>query len=176
MLAAVGVLLLDRATKLWVVRTLAPAESLALIPGILHLTHIRNPGAAFGLFPYQRTFLVAVSAVVMVGIFYYAWRIKSPWARFGLGLLLGGAMGNFIDRILVGAVVDFIGFRSWPVFHAGDAALGVGGVPGAGQPPGGAEAGKGEATPWAKACPSGWTRNGPASRWAAFWPCSWIPA
>lgn len=147
MLAAVGVLLLDRATKLWVVRTLAPAESLALIPGILHLTHIRNPGAAFGLFPYQRTFLVAVSAVVMVGIFYYAWRIKSPWARFGLGLLLGGAMGNFIDRILVGAVVDFIDFRIWPVFNAADAAIVVGVILAAVYLLWGAEAGKGESTP-----------------------------
>lgn len=145
-LAAVGVLLLDRITKLWVVRTLAPAESLALIPGILHFTHIRNPGAAFGLFPYQRTFLIVVSAVVMVGIVYYAWRITSPWARFGLGLLLGGAMGNFVDRIVVGAVVDFIDFRIWPVFNAADAAIVVGVILAAIYLLWGTEAGKGEST------------------------------
>lgn len=127
-LTALGVFLLDRGTKLLVMRSLAPAESIPVIPGIFHLTHVRNPGAAFGLFLNQRVFLVAITAAVIVFVILYARRTPAPWTRFGLGLLLGGALGNMVDRITVGSVVDFIDLRIWPVFNAADSAIVVGAI------------------------------------------------
>lgn len=144
-LVVLGVLLLDRGTKMWVVQTLAPAESLPVVPDILHLTYVRNSGAAFGLLRDQRVLLVAVATVLTVLLIFYARQVTAPWARFGLGLLVGGALGNLVDRILEGAVIDFIDFRIWPVFNVADSAIVIGVILAAGYLLWGSESSGGEA-------------------------------
>jgi len=126
-LALAGVVLaLDRLSKWWVVRTLALGESLPLIPGVFHLTHVRNTGAAFSLFPNATLVLAVFSALVVGGLVVFAPRIQELGIKWELGLFLGGALGNLIDRVRDGAVVDFLDFRIWPVFNLADTALVIG--------------------------------------------------
>jgi signal peptidase II len=121
---AITVVLLDLATKMWVRSTLAIGES---VPEDwpVRLTHVNNTGAAFGLFQDRSFIFVIIAVVAVVLIFYYYRRLSADaWViRFGLGLQLGGAIGNLIDRIWFGHVTDFIDFRVWPVFNIADSAI-----------------------------------------------------
>ncbi len=118
---------LDQLTKGIIRATLDPGES---VPpdGWVRLTHVTNTGAAFGLFPDQSfvlliTTLVGVAAIVM----YYLYPpVDTPFLTLSLGLQLGGALGNLLDRLLQGHVTDFLDFRVWPVFNLADSAIVVG--------------------------------------------------
>lgn len=105
------------------------------VPGFVDLTLIFNMGAAFGMFAkasesWRLFFLTSVSVVASVGILYLLYREKITLAAIALGLLLGGAVGNLIDRVRFGKVVDFIHLHwhdiSWPVFNLADSAITVG--------------------------------------------------
>ncbi len=120
-------LMADQATKGLVTRSMSPGQS---IPddGIARLTYVVNSGSAFGLFPDQ-TLLLTLASVVGIGVllvFYRTHPVDSRMLRFSLGLQLGGAMGNLIDRVRLGHVVDFIDVGSWPVFNLADSAIVVG--------------------------------------------------
>jgi len=126
-LIAGGVLLLDQASKLWIRMNLAPGQSLPADSPV-RLTHVTNSGAAFGLLPAQTTFFILVAAFVIVLILLYD-RIlpqSSPLLKIALGLQLGGAVGNLVDRLRYGYVVDFFDIRVWPVFNVADSAIVVG--------------------------------------------------
>lgn len=129
---------LDLASKLLVDRHLGYADRIPIIEGFFYLTHVRNPGAAFGLFadgdPQVRlTIFIAVS-VVAVGIILSFFRQLAPGDRLSalaLGLILGGAVGNLLDRVFRGEVVDFLHFKlwrgySWPDFNFADSFIVVG--------------------------------------------------
>ena len=96
--------------------------------GFFRFTHGTNTGTAFGLFPSQ-TFVLIIASVVAIGFLYYFYRTHAlpirP-LRFAIGLQLGGALGNLIDRLRVGAVVDFIDVGSWPIFNLADSSIVVG--------------------------------------------------
>ncbi|HEX6989695.1 MAG TPA: signal peptidase II [Bacillota bacterium] len=124
-LAAI-VLAVDRLSKWWVVRTFDLGDSLPLIPGIFHLTYVRNTGAAFSLFPGGTVLLAVFSALVVTGILIFARRIHALGIGAELGLILGGGLGNLVDRVREGGVVDFLDFRVWPVFNLADTALVIG--------------------------------------------------
>lgn len=102
-------------------------QSLPIIKNFLHLTHITNTGSAFGLLKGFNLALIAVSFIVILVIFHYVKRIKQSerLLQFAVGLLLGGTIGNVIDRIFYGHVIDFIDFRVWPVFNFADSAITV---------------------------------------------------
>jgi signal peptidase II len=132
------VLALDIATKIAIDTHLSYADRIPVIPGFFYLTHVRNTGAAFGLFAdapqvYRLVFFISVS-LVAVGIIVAFYRKLSPGDRLAalaLGLILGGAVGNLIDRIFRQEVVDFLHFRlwrdySWPDFNVADSAIVVG--------------------------------------------------
>lgn len=132
------VLVLDIATKIAIDTHLSYADRIPIIPGFFYLTHVRNTGAAFGLFAdapqvYRLVFFISVS-LVAVGIIVAFYRKLSPGDRLAalaLGLILGGAVGNLIDRIFRQEVVDFLHFRlwrnySWPDFNVADSAIVVG--------------------------------------------------
>ncbi|MBT9170919.1 MAG: Lipoprotein signal peptidase [Actinobacteria bacterium] len=125
---ALLVVLLDQLTKYLINGNLPLGDSLPLIPGVLHITHVDNPGAAFGLFQNQRLLLIIISlvAIAFILLFHRRSRSESIWVPFGLGLALGGAIGNLIDRIIHGKVTDFIDFRIWPVFNLADASVVIG--------------------------------------------------
>lgn len=131
-LVALTSLLLDRVTKYWVVSTFTlsiPPDSVALWPGIFHLTYVTNTGAAFSLFQ-GRDWLRWLSLMVSLGLICLA--LLGPhlnrWEQAGYGFLLGGALGNGIDRFLSGAVVDFLDFRliQFPVFNLADVSINLG--------------------------------------------------
>jgi signal peptidase II len=118
-------MLADQFSKFIVQRTMELGQSVPIVSNLFHLTYILNPGAAFGLLANRTVFFVIVTVVMVIGtIIYY---IRSGQKRgalpIALGLLLGGALGNLVDRIRYGKVVDFIDFRVWPVFNLADTAI-----------------------------------------------------
>ena len=126
------IFIIDQATKLLIVTNLRLFES---IPddGILRLTYVTNSGSAFGMLRGQTEFLILVSLIGILGVLFYyrANGRESALLRYSLALLLGGALGNLTDRLLRGAVVDFISVRVWsdyyfPTFNIADSALTVG--------------------------------------------------
>lgn len=123
-----AVVILDQFSKYIVVENMALGESIPIIEEVFHLTYILNPGAAFGMFAHNRLFFIAI-AVIVIGIIIWARReiLASPWeVKAGCGLVLGGAIGNLIDRARQGLVIDFFDFRIWPVFNIADIAICIG--------------------------------------------------
>lgn len=121
------VILLDQLSKLLIRQLLYPGQSVDLL-GFIRITLVKNPGAAFGILPnHQLIFLITTIIVVIFIIFYYKQLKPHEGAvKFALGLELGGAMGNLVDRVFFGKVTDFIDFRIWPVFNVADIAIVVG--------------------------------------------------
>ena len=128
-LIVAAVMLVDQLSKQFIVRTMEVGQSVTVISNFLYITYVRNPGAAFGMLPYQTAFFVVIT--VLVGafiIFYYRLLAEDhKWLRLGLSLQLGGALGNLVDRLSEGYVVDFINFTIWPpVFNIADSAIVIG--------------------------------------------------
>ncbi len=116
---AVLVVLLDQLTKHFV-KSNTPDWNV----GILTIHYVTNTGAGFGILRTQTHWLTLISAAVaLVVLFYYPQIEKETIPQALLGLFLGGVVGNFIDRLLLGHVVDFIDFRIWPAFNVADAAI-----------------------------------------------------
>lgn len=125
------VLAVDQAVKLYIAATMLPGESIAVIASVFHITYVLNPGAAFGIFAHQRWFflLTALGILLAFFLFYKKLRSEPPLLFYGCVALMAGAMGNFIDRLRFGYVIDFFDFRVWPVFNVADIAI-VAGVAG----------------------------------------------
>ena len=125
---AAAVVLLDQFTKFLAVRFLAPQDSLPLLPSIFHLTFVRNRGIAFGLFNGHPSLLLILITASLAVLIYLGIKMKeSPvLQRWAFALILGGALGNWIDRVCYGAVIDFLDFRVWPVFNFADTAISAG--------------------------------------------------
>ncbi len=129
---ALVVILFDQLTKWLVVQHMEIRESIPLIENVLYLTSHRNSGAAFGILQGQM-WLFFLATLIVIGVVIYYIRLygkDQPWFGLSLGLVLGGAIGNFIDRVLFGAVVDFIDTYifsyNFPIFNVADSALVVG--------------------------------------------------
>ena len=125
--------LLDRVTKLLAERYLAGRSPVQLIPHVVQLNYTLNSGGAFGLFGAQPWLFFAATLVVCAAILVGAPRLASTASAAGLGLVLGGALGNLTDRVIHGTgvsgkVVDFIDFHVWPVFNVADSAIVIGAV------------------------------------------------
>jgi signal peptidase II len=131
-------LALDQLTKTWVVNTLAFTDRVSVIEGFFYLTHVRNPGAAFSLFADApeaiRAPFFIVTTLIALALIISFFRKLSPGDRLSalaLGLILGGAVGNLIDRLVYGEVVDFLHLRlwsgySWPDFNVADSSIVIG--------------------------------------------------
>ena len=124
------VVLLDQFTKLWVRQTfICGGEPQAVIPGFFNLVFVRNPGAAWGVFGGQQVLLILISMIVLVLIATYHRRFLNPTLdhKIALGLMLGGILGNLIDRIKFGWVTDFLDFEfgtyHFPSFNVADSAI-----------------------------------------------------
>ena len=137
LLIVAGILLADQVTKGLVTQRFSLHENLEVIPGFFNLTYIRNTGGAFGVLAGEASRLraglfLAISCVALGVIFYLYTRIPAgkPWLNAGLAMTLGGALGNLIDRIRFGEVVDFLDFHigtlHWPAFNVADSAISVG--------------------------------------------------
>jgi signal peptidase II len=127
-LIVAAVIALDQITKLLIMTHVDTVESIRVFP-FLHIVHVQNTGAAFGSFKsLGSTFFIAISMVAILFVIYLL--MKNAYNHFGLSLVLGGAIGNLIDRVLYGRVVDFIdvfmGNFHWPAFNVADSALTTG--------------------------------------------------
>lgn len=122
------VVLLDQAAKWLALRFLPSFETLPLIPGVFHLTLVHNTGIAFGLFRGHESLLLALITLSLIALGIWGGRMKdSPaFSRRAFALILGGAAGNWIDRVRCGAVIDYFDFRIWPVFNLADSAITIG--------------------------------------------------
>ena len=124
------VIIIDRFAKFLVFNNLLEGQSIGVVPKIFHITLVLNTGAAFGLFKERNQFFIVSSFIVAALIFLYVIfdKEKDIFKLSALGLILGGAIGNLIDRVLFGYIIDFLDFRVWPVFNIADSAITVGSV------------------------------------------------
>ncbi len=131
--SVLAILFLDQYSKFLVSLKLATGESIPVIKDILHITFVRNTGAAFGLFKNSTIIfiLISVAAVVVISGFILRSIQRGDFSlrvlfNAGLVLILSGAMGNLIDRLRFGYVIDFIDVRIWPVFNIADTSITIG--------------------------------------------------
>jgi len=133
------ILILDQATKIWIQNTIPLWESKTVIPGLFNLVHVLNKGAAFGFLAdldgnMQTYFFIGITGLAVVLIFHLLRTVhrKDNYLFAALGLILGGALGNLIDRIRVGMVIDFLDFyvgsHHWPAFNVADMAISTGAI------------------------------------------------
>ena len=123
------VLVVDHLTKTWTTASFRPGQTVVLIPGFFNLTYVQNTGVAFGLFKGQGLLVGLFVAVIAVASFYYSREVN--WAAWQPnlvgGCLVGGALGNLIDRARLGYVVDFfdvhLGAWHWPTFNVADSLI-----------------------------------------------------
>ncbi|KYD07230.1 Lipoprotein signal peptidase [Parageobacillus caldoxylosilyticus] len=129
---ALAVVAIDQWTKWLIVKYMRLGESIPIIPNVLYITSHRNRGAAWGILQGQFWLFYLITVIVVIGLIVYIQRLPRGERLFGvaLGLMLGGAIGNFIDRLFRKEVVDFIhayiGTYSFPVFNIADSALTIG--------------------------------------------------
>jgi len=131
------IVVIDQATKA-MVRAVVPVQnSVTVIPGLMDFTHVLNSGAAFGIlngteFPFKTVLIAVIATAALIGVGMYAANLAHHQliARLGLALIIGGAAGNLIDRVVAGSVVDFVdvywrGYHFW-AFNVADSAISVG--------------------------------------------------
>lgn len=129
------IVIIDQASKLYIDATFRLYESVPVIPGFFHLTYVRNKGAAFGILAdssMRIPFFITVSIVALLGILWYVKHLRpdQKLALAALSLVFSGALGNLIDRIRIGEVIDFLDVfwktHHWPAFNVADSAITVG--------------------------------------------------
>ncbi|MBQ2064291.1 MAG: signal peptidase II [Firmicutes bacterium] len=127
-LIIIGAVALDQLVKYLVVQGMALGESIPVIEGIFHITRFHNTGAAFSSFEGQRVLLIAMPCVLIAAGLIYMWRHKegSRLLLVPIAMIIGGGIGNLIDRALLGYVVDMFDFRVFPIFNVADSFVTVG--------------------------------------------------
>ena len=134
---ALTIISLDQITKFLIHHSMRLHESIAIVEGFFAITYIRNPGAAFGFLAdlgdqFRFYFFVTISivALIFLGIFFYKTPREDLLTQVGISLVVGGALGNLIDRLRLGEVIDFldffIGSSHWPAFNVADSAISIG--------------------------------------------------
>lgn len=136
-LISLGTIVLDQVTKAHIMTTMRLHESIPIIPSFFSLTYIRNPGAAFGILAsssngFRLLFfgLTSLFALALLGTIFFRLREDDWIGQLSIAGILGGAIGNLLDRVRFGEVIDFLDFYidayHWPAFNVADAAISVG--------------------------------------------------
>lgn len=134
LVVALSIYVADLVTKVLAVHYIDPADPISIIGDTVTLTLVRNPGAAFSMATGMTWLLSLVAIAVVIGVIRIGRTLRSPWWALGLGLVLGGALGNLTDRLfrspgpLQGHVVDFVSVGWWPVFNVADSAVVCGAI------------------------------------------------
>ncbi len=120
-LLALSVFVLDQITKIVIRATLEPRESIPIFPGF-DISRFRNEGIAFSLFPGRQTVIATLTVIALIGIGLALIRLvgRNSFVAAGAGLLIGGSLGNLVDRIWRGGVTDFLDPMKWPAFNVAD--------------------------------------------------------
>ena len=127
------VVLTDRVTKTFFSKILSEGETIPVIKDVFHFTLVNNTGMAFGLFKDHGIVFIIIPIIAIALLVYniYYYRENENLSRiyiFAFSLIMGGAIGNLIDRIHIGHVIDFLDFRVWPVFNIADSAITIGAI------------------------------------------------
>ncbi|WP_200936514.1 signal peptidase II [Rhodococcus sp. Leaf278] len=131
---AAVILVFDLVTKILVVHFVKPGNPIEIVGDVVTLRLVRNPGAAFSMATGMTWLLTVVAVAVVIGVIKIGRTLRSPWWALGLGLVLGGALGNLIDRFFrapgpfQGHVVDFVSVGWWPVFNVADSSIVCGAI------------------------------------------------
>ncbi len=127
-LVALGVLIADQISKAAVMEGMVKGQSLDLPGGFVQLTYIHNSGGAFGLFPQGGPLFLVTGVLVALGMVWALPRLQGwgAWTASACALILGGTVGNLIDRVRFGSVVDFLDLGWWPIFNVADMGISVG--------------------------------------------------
>ena len=129
-----SIIFLDRITKIFFSKVLSLGESLPVIPNVLDMTLVHNTGIAFGLFKDQGIVFIIIPIIAVIllicNIFYYKNNDEELSRTYivAFSMILGGALGNLIDRIRYGYVIDFIDLQIWPVFNIADSMITIGAI------------------------------------------------
>lgn len=134
LLIALAVVIADQAVKLWIVNGVMVPPHVIEVTSFFSIVLVWNRGASFGFLnthaPWTRYLLVAVAFAICAALLVWLRKARGRWLATGLGLVIGGALGNVVDRISHGAVVDFLDFHvagyHWPAFNVADSAISVG--------------------------------------------------
>jgi signal peptidase II len=120
--------LLDQFTKYLISINMQTGNTIPVLENVFHITLVHNTGAAFGIFKDQTVFFIAISGAAAISIFLFLKKKNSVnrLRDIGFTLILGGALGNLLDRVRLGYVIDFLDFRVWPVFNVADSAITLG--------------------------------------------------
>jgi len=131
-ITAFFVLVIDQISKQFVLKYLDYSQPIKIIENFFYLNHVHNPGAAFGIFPNSRTFFIIFALVTIIVLIFYCFK-KTPAKNIHkiiFGLIIGGAIGNLIDRIRFGYVIDFLDFYfgkfHYPTFNIADSCICIG--------------------------------------------------
>ncbi len=131
-IVAVILLIADQITKLLIVSNMQPFDTIPIWSGVLHITYVQNTGAAFGMMDEFRWILIGVTVIVIPVLIYIIKKYggKSKMLDWSLFLILAGALGNFIDRLRLGFVIDFVDFRAinFYIFNVADSCIVIGGI------------------------------------------------
>jgi signal peptidase II len=138
-ITSAAIILFDQITKYFIDSSMSVGDSFPVIQGLFNITYVRNPGAAFGIFSkspevFRTVFLIVVTSAAMILILYYIRmnRERGIPLNLALSMIFGGAIGNLIDRIRFGEVIDFldfyIGSHHWPAYNLADSAISTGAV------------------------------------------------
>lgn len=122
------IILIDQLSKFLILKYIGLNASIDLIKNILSFTPILNTGAGFGIFPNQTFLFIIISIISIIFIAYliFRYKLKEKFFLYPAALILSGALGNLVDRLRVGAVIDFIDFKIWPVFNIADSCITIG--------------------------------------------------
>lgn len=132
LIITITIVFIDRITKLFFAELLDLGESIPVIRNILHMTLVHNTGIAFGFFKDQGVVFIVIPVIaiflLIFNIYYYRQNDEVICRTYiiGFSLILAGAIGNLVDRIMYGYVIDFIDIRFWPVFNVADSAITIG--------------------------------------------------
>lgn len=123
------VLIIDQLSKLWIINNFTPGESRVVWDSVLWLTYVQNRGAAFGILPgYSWLFFICALLVILIMVVLNSKQRQTAASQVIFGLIMAGAMGNLLDRLRSGYVVDFFDLGWWPVFNIADMAIVCGAV------------------------------------------------
>ncbi len=125
---AIVILGLDQWSKALVRNTMSLGESIPIIQDVFHLTYIENTGISFGLFSGHTNIFVIISVMVLIALLVFSWKESQHSAvlRYGVAMIVSGAVGNIIDRVTKASVTDMFDCRIWPIFNVADIAVCVG--------------------------------------------------
>ena len=121
------IILFDQITK-FIVEKYLYFKQISIIDNVLLFTYVQNRGGAWGIFNNIPLLFIVLVPIVIIGLFLYAIHSKRKLEIVSIFMIIGGALGNYIDRLIRGYVVDFIDFRIWPVFNVADIFVVVGGI------------------------------------------------